>query len=90
MIALEAQSEHYLFGIPGVETLDLIAALQSSNVEFIITRYGQGATFKVATLGRLTGQPGICLTTLGLGALNTMTAIAFTYLGQMPMLVITG
>ena len=42
------------------------------------------------THGRLTGQPGVCLTTLGPGALNLTTGAAYAQLGAMPMVMITG
>ena len=43
-----------------------------------------------ATQGRLTGRPGVCLSTLGAGALNFTTGAAYAHLGAMPMLMITG
>jgi acetolactate synthase-1/2/3 large subunit len=43
-----------------------------------------------ATYGRLTGEPGVCLSTLGPGATNLVTAAAFAQLGAMPMIMITG
>ena len=43
-----------------------------------------------ATHGRLTGRPGVCLSTLGPGALNFTTGAAFALLGAMPMIMITG
>ncbi len=43
-----------------------------------------------ATYGRLTGKPGVCLTTLGPGALNLTTGAAYAQLGAMPMVMITG
>ena len=43
-----------------------------------------------ATHGRLTGQPGVCISTLGPGALNLATGAAYAHLGAMPMVLITG
>ena len=43
-----------------------------------------------ATWGRLTGRAGVCLSTLGPGATNLVTAAAYAQLGGMPMLMITG
>ncbi len=43
-----------------------------------------------ATFGRLTGQPGVCLSTLGPGALNFSTGAGYALLGAMPMILITG
>lgn len=80
----------YVFGIPGEETLALVEALRHSDIELILTRHEQAAAFMAATYGRLTGKPALCLTTLGPGATNTLTAIAYAKLGQMPMILITG
>src|SRR6202043_2163472 len=46
--------------------------------------------FMAATYGSLTGRAGVCLTTLGPGALNLTTAAAYAHLGAMPMVMITG
>ena len=43
-----------------------------------------------ATHGRLTGRPGVCISTLGPGALNFSTGAAYAHLGAMPMIMITG
>ena len=43
-----------------------------------------------ATYGRLTGSPGVCMSTLGPGATNLVTPAAFAQLGGMPMIMITG
>jgi acetolactate synthase I/II/III large subunit len=43
-----------------------------------------------ATYGRLTGRPGVCLSTLGPGATNFVTPAAYALLGGMPVLFITG
>jgi acetolactate synthase I/II/III large subunit len=87
---LEQSDVPYVFGIPGEETLDLLDALRNSRIRFIATRHEQGAAFMAATCGRLTGIPGVCLTTLGPGAINAMTGIAYAFLGQMPMMLISG
>jgi len=43
-----------------------------------------------ATYGRLTGKAGVCMSTLGPGATNLVTAAAYAQLGAMPILMITG
>jgi len=43
-----------------------------------------------ATYGRLTGSHGVCITTLGPGALNLTTGAAYALLGGMPMIMLTG
>jgi acetolactate synthase-1/2/3 large subunit len=88
--ALENEGVEYIFGIPGEENLDLLESLQNSTIKLILTRHEQGAGFMAATYGRLTGKPGVCLSTLGPGATNFTTPAAYAQLGAMPMLMITG
>jgi acetolactate synthase I/II/III large subunit len=88
--ALEAEQVEYIFGIPGEENLDLLESLRKSSIRLVLTRHEQAAGFMAATYGRLTGKPGVCLSTLGPGATNLVTAAAYAQLGAMPMLMITG
>jgi len=88
--ALENEGVEYIFGIPGEENLDMLDSLRTSKIELILTRHEQGAGFMAATYGRLTGKPGVCLSTLGPGATNLVTPAAYAQLGAMPMLMITG
>jgi acetolactate synthase-1/2/3 large subunit len=88
--ALEDEGVEYIFGIPGEENLDFLDSLKSSSIQLILTRHEQGAGFMAATFGRLTGKTGVCLSTLGPGATNFVTAAAYAQLGAMPMLMITG
>jgi len=88
--ALEHEGVEYIFGIPGEENLDLLESLAHSSIQLILTRHEQGAGFMAATYGRLTGKPGVCMATLGPGATNLVTPVAYAQLGAMPMVVITG
>jgi acetolactate synthase-1/2/3 large subunit len=88
--ALEAEGVHSIFGVPGEENLDLVEALRESSIRLIVTRHEQAAGFMAATWGRLTGETGVALSTLGPGATNLVTAAAYAQLGAMPMLMITG
>ncbi len=88
--ALENEGVEYIFGIPGEENLDLLDSLRNSKIKLILNRHEQGAGFMAATYGRLTGKPGVCLSTLGPGATNFTTPAAYAQLGAMPMLMITG
>lgn len=89
--ALETEGVEYIFGLPGEENLDLLEAIRkSSKIKFFLTRHEQGAGFMAATYGRLTGKPGVCMSTLGPGATNMVTPTAYAQLGAMPMVVLTG
>ena len=88
--ALENEGVDRIFALPGEENLDVLESLRNSKIELVLTRHEQAAAFMAATQGRLTGRPGVCLSTLGPGALNFTTAAAYAHLGAMPMLMITG
>src|SRR6267142_3986520 len=88
--ALENEGVERIFGVPGEETLDIVESLRRSRIKLIVTRHEQAAAFMAATHGRLTGKPGVCLATLGPGALNLTTGAAYALLGAMPMVMITG
>ena len=88
--ALEAEGVEYIFGVPGEENLDLLDSISRSHIKLILTRHEQAAGFMAATYGRLTGKAGVCMSTLGPGATNLVTAAAYAQLGGMPVLMITG
>ncbi len=87
---LEAQEVEYIFGVPGEENLDFLESLRTSSIKLILTRHEQAAAFMAATYGRLTGRPAVALATLGPGATNLTTGVAYAQLGGMPLVVITG
>ena len=88
--ALENEGVDRIFGVPGEENLDVVESLRNSKIELVLTRHEQAAAFMAATHGRLTGRPGVCISTLGPGALNLSTGAAYAHLGAMPMLMLTG
>ena len=87
---LEAEGVKHVFGIPGEETLDLNESLADSSVEFVPVRHEQGGAYMADVYGRLTGRAGVCLGTLGPGALNLVTAVADAYLDRAPLVALTG
>jgi len=87
---LENEEVEYIFGVPGEENEDIMISLINSKIRFIATRHEQGAAFMAATYGRLTGKAGVCLATLGPGAMNLTTGLADANLGRMPVVAITG
>ena len=88
--ALENEGVERIFGVPGEENLDVVESLRCSKIALVVTRHEQAAAFMAATYGRLTGHPGVCISTLGPGALNFSTGAAYALLGAMPMILITG
>ncbi len=88
---LETEGIDYVFGVPGEENADFMMSLEKSDsIRFILTRHEQGAAFMAEVHGRITGQPAVCLGTLGPGATNLITGVADSNMDRAPMLVITG
>jgi acetolactate synthase-1/2/3 large subunit len=87
---LESEGVRRVFGIPGEETLDLNHSLHESTIEFVPVRHEQGGAYMADMCGRLTGRAGVCLGTLGPGALNLVTAVADAYLDRAPLVALTG
>lgn len=87
---LEAEGVTRIYGVPGEENADFMLSLEKSSIEFVLTRHEQGAAFMASVHGRLTGEVGVCLGTLGPGATNLITGVADGDMDRAPVLVITG
>lgn len=87
---LEAEGVERVFGLPGEELEDLLFSLRASDIEFVPVRHEQGAAFMADVHGRLTGDAGVCLATLGPGATNLITGVADAHLDKSPLVAITG
>ncbi|MEF8793116.1 acetolactate synthase large subunit [Thiohalorhabdus sp.] len=89
--ALEREGIDYVFGVPGEENADFVQSLASSTrIRLVLTRQEQGAAFMAEAYGKLTGNPAVCLGTLGPGATNLTTGVADANMDHAPMLVLTG
>jgi acetolactate synthase-1/2/3 large subunit len=86
---LENEGVEYVFGLPGEENLAVIDALAASSIRFVTTRDERGAAFMADTYGALTGRPGVCLATLGPGAINLLLGVANAQLDSHPLVAIT-
>jgi acetolactate synthase-1/2/3 large subunit len=78
-----------MFGLPGGEILDFIDAARRLDVRFILTRREATASFMADAAGQLERRPGVCVATLGPGAVNMVLGVANAYLDRSPVLAIT-
>ncbi len=74
------------YGLPGGEVVALIEGLRRQGIEFHLVGHEASAAFMAATEGRITNRPGVCVTTLGPGAMNLVTGLAHAYLDREPVL----
>jgi acetolactate synthase-1/2/3 large subunit len=87
---LEAEGVKQIFGVPGEENAHFMMSLEDSPIDFVLTRHEQGASFMAEVHGRLTGEPGVCLGTLGPGATNLITGVADANMDRAPLICLTG
>lgn len=81
-----------IFGYPGGAVLPIYDALYRSNAKFehILSRHEQGSVFAAEGYARVTGKPGIVLSTSGPGATNLVTGITDAMMDSLPLVIITG
>src|SRR5262245_43592026 len=87
--ALERAGVRWVFGVPSGPVLPLIDSLRRSSVQFVLTASETSAGFMAATVGYLTGIPGVCVSTVGPGATNLTTGVGCAWLDRAPVLAIT-
>jgi acetolactate synthase-1/2/3 large subunit len=78
-----------MFGLPGGEMLDFLEAARKAGIEFILTRHEAVAAFMADAAGQIARRPGVCVSTLGPGAMNLTLGVANAFLDRSPMIAIT-
>jgi acetolactate synthase-1/2/3 large subunit len=86
---LENEGVQYIFGLPGEEIIHLVDALDRTAIRFILTRTEQGASFMAEMYARVTGQAGVCLATLGPGAINLLLGVADAQTDSTPLVALS-
>ncbi|HUG52519.1 MAG TPA: thiamine pyrophosphate-binding protein [Vicinamibacteria bacterium] len=78
-----------MFGLPGGEILDFIEAARQAGIRFVLTRHEATAAFMADVTGQIQRRPGVCVSTLGPGAVNMTLGVANAYLDRSPVLAVT-
>src|SRR5262249_35417946 len=87
--ALRAEGVSHVFGMPGVHYLAIYdALLRRPGITHILARHEQGAAFMADGYARSSGRPGVVVVTTGPGATNTLTPLAESYAGSIPVVTI--
>ncbi|MEU4700959.1 5-guanidino-2-oxopentanoate decarboxylase [Nonomuraea dietziae] len=87
--ALRGNGVETVFGIPGTHNLELYRQLASSDIRHVAPRHEQGGGYAADAYARVSGRPGVCVTTSGPGLTNIATAAATAYADSVPLLVIS-
>jgi acetolactate synthase-1/2/3 large subunit len=78
-----------MYGLPGGEILEFIHAAKAAGIEFLLTRHEAAAAFMADVTGQIERRPGVCVATLGPGAMNMTLGVANAFLDRSPMIAIT-
>jgi acetolactate synthase-1/2/3 large subunit len=87
--ALAAHGVDTVWGIPGTHNLEIYAHLPRAGIRHVSPRHEQGAGFAADGYARVTGRPGVCITTSGPAALNAATALGQAYSDSVPVLAVS-
>nr|WP_062334289.1 thiamine pyrophosphate-binding protein [Herbidospora sakaeratensis] len=86
---LAAHGVDTVFGIPGTHNLALYDALARQGTRLVTPRHEQGAGYAADGYARISGRPGVVLTTTGPGILNAIAAAGQAYSDSIPLLLIS-
>jgi acetolactate synthase-1/2/3 large subunit len=78
-----------MFGLPGGEILEFIHAGKRAGIAFLLTRHEAAAAFMADVSGQIQRRPGVCVSTLGPGAMNMTLGVANAFLDRSPMVAVT-
>ena len=87
--SLMAHGVRDVFGIPGTHNLELYRYLPASGIRHVVTRHEQGAGYAADGYARVSGRPGVMITTSGPGITNAITALGTSYADSVPTLAIS-
>src|SRR5262245_18901849 len=78
-----------MYGLPGGEILDFIEAARKAGIEFVLVRHEAVASFMADVSGQIQRKPGVCVSTLGPGAVNMTLGGANAFLDRSPVVAVT-
>jgi acetolactate synthase-1/2/3 large subunit len=87
--ALVTSGVEYIFGLPGGEIVALMEACRQAGVRFYLTGHEASAAFMAEVTGQITGRPGVCMATLGPGAMNLVLGVSNALLDRAPVVALT-
>src|SRR5262249_36702412 len=78
-----------VFCIPGTHNLEMYRGLGDSTIRHVGVRHEQAAGFAADGYARVTGRPGVVITTSGPGLTNVCTAAGTAYADSIPLLILS-
>ena len=87
---LKEEGIQHVFHLPGSQIIDILDEIYQSPIRSVMTRHEQGAAFMADGYARATRGVGVCMSTVGPGAVNLVSGIAASYKASVPVIAITG
>src|SRR5438552_4188400 len=88
---LKANGVEVVFGLNGDHVLRLYDGLADlGGIAHVTVKHENNAALAAEAYGRLTGRPGVALTTAGPGALNSISGVASAMASGAPLVSLTG
>lgn len=78
-----------VFGLPGGENVELIAALERAGIQFVLGRHEAHCAWMADGYSRIGRCVGVCLSTLGPGTANLAAGLGHCFLDRTPVLALT-
>jgi thiamine pyrophosphate-dependent acetolactate synthase large subunit-like protein len=87
---LKEEGVQHVFHLPGSQIIDILDEIYKSPIRPVMTRHEQGAAFMADGYARATRGVGVCMSTVGPGAVNLVSGIAASNKAGIPVIAITG
>lgn len=87
---LKEEGITHVFHLPGSQIIDILDEIYQSPIRAIMARHEQGAAFMADGYARARRSMGVCMSTVGPGAVNLVSGVAASFKAQIPVLAITG
>ncbi len=82
------ESVRYVFGVPGDQLYPFLDSIHTSDgIDFVTFRHEQAAAHAADAWARTTGNPGVCLGTVGPGAADLVPGVYAAFADSIPMIV---
>ncbi|MGQ9585819.1 MAG: thiamine pyrophosphate-binding protein [Anaerolineae bacterium] len=89
---LMEEGVRYVFGVPGDQCAPITDCIyrlgQETGITFVTTRHEQAAAHMADAWARVTGEPGVCLGTVGPGVADLVPGVYPAWADSVPMVVL--
>ena len=88
--ALASSGVRHIFAYPGDPIIELMECSRVRGIDVVLARREGTAAFMAEASAMATGEPGICLSTLGPGSTAMVNGVAAANVDRVPMIALSG